>query len=64
MTTASNLNYQLASVEEAVKTISKDTGIAFEILINQLRTDINLMNRVAKMVALAEEKLYKSINEI
>jgi len=59
---AANINFQAIALTEALNVIAKDTGIAFESLLSQLPTNVNLMKRAAEMVALAATVTADSIN--
>ncbi|UHD87295.1 hypothetical protein [Vibrio phage D4] len=60
---AANPTFQAIAIQEALETLSRDTGIAVSALIEQFPRNLKLQTRVAEMVAKAAEVMAESLNK-
>lgn len=60
---AANPTFQAIAIQEALETLSRDTGIAVAALIEQFPRNLKLQTRVAEMVAKAAEVMAESLNK-
>lgn len=60
---ATNPTFQAIAIQEALETLSRDTGIAVSALIEQFPRNLKLQTRVAEMVAKAAEVMAESLNK-
>lgn len=60
---AANPTFQAIAIQEALETLSRDTGIAVTALIEQFPHNLKLQTRVAEMVAKAAEVMAESLNK-
>ncbi|AEH21843.1 VHS1030 protein [Vibrio phage 1] len=60
---AANPTFQAIAIQEALETLSRDTGITVAALIEQFPRNLKLQTRVAEMVAKAAEVMAETLNK-